>query len=273
MTGDGTKRLQINASNCVHCKTCDIMDPYQIIDWVPPGGRRWTAVRQACERRPDRALAGSKRLEGRRRSPRRRLPVIGARSARTLRWRVGGRRSTSTRSSRRAASRSSRSGTAASCRRPSTSAIAASSSSPAENFDGEWIAGIIERFGYGTARGSTSRGGARALVQLRRDLAAAGRPASRSTGRAVRRASRSRAPCGSRARPAIRSCRSTSRRIASGRRGAGIAPSCRGRFATVAVAIGPPLAVPDATEATVEEKRRELGADAWRRSKAGPAPC
>ena len=35
--GDG-KRLQINASNCVHCKTCDIMDPYQIIDWVPPEG-------------------------------------------------------------------------------------------------------------------------------------------------------------------------------------------------------------------------------------------
>jgi electron-transferring-flavoprotein dehydrogenase len=36
--GDGTKRLQINASNCVHCKTCDIMDPYQVIDWVPPEG-------------------------------------------------------------------------------------------------------------------------------------------------------------------------------------------------------------------------------------------
>jgi electron-transferring-flavoprotein dehydrogenase len=32
------RRLQINASNCVHCKTCDIMDPYQIIDWVPPEG-------------------------------------------------------------------------------------------------------------------------------------------------------------------------------------------------------------------------------------------
>lgn len=31
-------RLRINASNCVHCKTCDIMDPYQIIDWVPPEG-------------------------------------------------------------------------------------------------------------------------------------------------------------------------------------------------------------------------------------------
>ncbi len=36
--GDGTQKLQINASNCVHCKTCDIMDPYQIIDWVPPEG-------------------------------------------------------------------------------------------------------------------------------------------------------------------------------------------------------------------------------------------
>jgi lysophospholipid acyltransferase (LPLAT)-like uncharacterized protein len=46
-----------------------------------------------------------------------------------------------------------------------------------ENFDGEWIAGIIERFGYGTARGSTSRGGRRALLQLRRDMAA-GKPAA-----------------------------------------------------------------------------------------------
>jgi len=36
--GAGKKKLQINASNCVHCKTCDIMDPYQIIDWVPPEG-------------------------------------------------------------------------------------------------------------------------------------------------------------------------------------------------------------------------------------------
>jgi lysophospholipid acyltransferase (LPLAT)-like uncharacterized protein len=45
------------------------------------------------------------------------------------------------------------------------------------NFDGEWIAGIIRRFGYGTARGSTSRGGARALVQLRRELAS-GKPAA-----------------------------------------------------------------------------------------------
>jgi lysophospholipid acyltransferase (LPLAT)-like uncharacterized protein len=44
-----------------------------------------------------------------------------------------------------------------------------------ENFDGEWIARIIRRFGYDTARGSTSRGGVRALVQLRREMKA-GRP-------------------------------------------------------------------------------------------------
>ena len=32
------RQLQINFSNCVHCKTCDIMDPYQIINWVTPEG-------------------------------------------------------------------------------------------------------------------------------------------------------------------------------------------------------------------------------------------
>jgi len=32
------KRLQINAANCVHCKTCDIKDPYEIIHWVTPEG-------------------------------------------------------------------------------------------------------------------------------------------------------------------------------------------------------------------------------------------
>ncbi len=35
---EGGVRLQVNASNCVHCKTCDIMDPYQVITWVPPEG-------------------------------------------------------------------------------------------------------------------------------------------------------------------------------------------------------------------------------------------
>ena len=40
------------------------------------------------------------------------------------------------------------------------------------NFDGEWIARIIERFGYGTARGSSSRGGPQALRELARALRA-----------------------------------------------------------------------------------------------------
>ncbi len=31
-------RLQINFSNCVHCKTCDVMDPYEVITWVTPEG-------------------------------------------------------------------------------------------------------------------------------------------------------------------------------------------------------------------------------------------
>jgi electron-transferring-flavoprotein dehydrogenase len=34
----GRKRFQINAQNCVHCKTCDIKDPSQNVDWVPPDG-------------------------------------------------------------------------------------------------------------------------------------------------------------------------------------------------------------------------------------------
>jgi electron-transferring-flavoprotein dehydrogenase len=36
--GHGGKQLQINAANCVHCKACDIKDPYAIINWVTPEG-------------------------------------------------------------------------------------------------------------------------------------------------------------------------------------------------------------------------------------------
>jgi len=32
------RRLQINAQNCIHCKTCDIKDPQQNINWVAPQG-------------------------------------------------------------------------------------------------------------------------------------------------------------------------------------------------------------------------------------------
>lgn len=44
---NGEPRLQINAQNCVHCKTCDIKDPTQNIDWVTPeggGGPRYTGM-------------------------------------------------------------------------------------------------------------------------------------------------------------------------------------------------------------------------------------
>jgi electron-transferring-flavoprotein dehydrogenase len=38
VTEGGATRLQINAPNCVHCKTCDIKDPAQNIEWVVPEG-------------------------------------------------------------------------------------------------------------------------------------------------------------------------------------------------------------------------------------------
>ena len=44
---DGEPRFQINAANCVHCKTCDIKDPAQNIVWVPPeggGGPNYSAM-------------------------------------------------------------------------------------------------------------------------------------------------------------------------------------------------------------------------------------
>ena len=37
-TAEGKPRFQINAQNCVHCKTCDIKDPAQNINWQPPEG-------------------------------------------------------------------------------------------------------------------------------------------------------------------------------------------------------------------------------------------
>jgi len=37
-TASHGKRISLNPANCVHCKTCDIQDPYQIITWVPPEG-------------------------------------------------------------------------------------------------------------------------------------------------------------------------------------------------------------------------------------------
>ena len=44
---DGGRKLQINHSNCVHCKTCDILDPYQVITWDVPtdaGGPKYQGL-------------------------------------------------------------------------------------------------------------------------------------------------------------------------------------------------------------------------------------
>jgi Fe-S-cluster-containing hydrogenase component 2 len=46
------KRIQINAANCVHCKTCDIADPYQVIEWVTPeggSGPNYTNLCSGCD--------------------------------------------------------------------------------------------------------------------------------------------------------------------------------------------------------------------------------
>lgn len=127
-----------------------------------------------------------------------------------------------------------------------------------QNFDGEWIAGIIRRFGYGTARGSTSRGGARALVQLRRDLAA-GKPAAFTVDgpRGPARVAQSGAVflAGATGQPILPFHIEADRFWTAGRWDSTQIPK---PFSTVAVAIGEPLHVPDTTDATVEARRVEL---------------
>jgi lysophospholipid acyltransferase (LPLAT)-like uncharacterized protein len=128
------------------------------------------------------------------------------------------------------------------------------------NFDGEWIAGIITRFGFGTARGSTSRGGARALVQLRRDLAD-GRPVA-FTLDGPRGPARVAQPgavwlAGATGHPILPFHVEASRFWE--------APSWDRTqlpkpFTTIAIAIGRPITVPNTSETAVEEKRHELEA-------------
>ena len=43
----GQRKMKLNFSNCVHCKTCDVKDPYENINWVPPeggGGPKYTVL-------------------------------------------------------------------------------------------------------------------------------------------------------------------------------------------------------------------------------------
>jgi lysophospholipid acyltransferase (LPLAT)-like uncharacterized protein len=127
-----------------------------------------------------------------------------------------------------------------------------------QNFDGEWIAGIIRRFGYGTARGSTSRGGARALVQLRRDLAA-GKPAGFTIDgpRGPARVAQSGAVflSGATGHPILPFHIEASRfwEMRSWDRTQVPKP-----FSTVAIAIGEPISVPGTDESSIEAARRHL---------------
>jgi lysophospholipid acyltransferase (LPLAT)-like uncharacterized protein len=127
-----------------------------------------------------------------------------------------------------------------------------------QNFDGEWIAGIIRRFGYGTARGSTSRGGARALVQLRRDLAA-GKPAA-FTIDGPRGPARVAQPgavflAGATAQPILPFHIESSAAWTLNSWDRTQVPK---PYARIGVAIGAPIVVPDTTEPTVDQYRLGL---------------
>jgi lysophospholipid acyltransferase (LPLAT)-like uncharacterized protein len=127
-----------------------------------------------------------------------------------------------------------------------------------QNFDGEWIARIIQRFGYGAARGSSSRGGVRALVQLRRDLAG-GRPVGFTIDgpRGPARVAQPGAAflSGATGQPILPFHIEASRFWTAGRWDQTQIPK---PFSTVAVAIGAPIVVPSTNDAAVERCREEL---------------
>ena len=130
-----------------------------------------------------------------------------------------------------------------------------------ENFDGEWIARIIERFGYGTARGSTSRGARRAMLQLVRDMER-GRPAG-FTLDGPRGPARVAQP------GAVWLARATGNPVLPFHLEASASWTLRSwdrtqipkPFSTVALVVGQPLEVArDATDVEVEQARVELEA-------------
>ena len=128
-----------------------------------------------------------------------------------------------------------------------------------ENFDGEWIARIIERFGYGTARGSTTRGALKALKQLVRDMEQ-GRPAGFTVDGP-------RGPARVAQAGAVWLASATGNPVLPFHLEASSHWSLRSwdrtqipkPFSTVALAIGEPLQVArDATDAEVQTSRAEL---------------
>jgi lysophospholipid acyltransferase (LPLAT)-like uncharacterized protein len=128
-----------------------------------------------------------------------------------------------------------------------------------ENFDGEWIARIMATFGYAAVRGSTSRGGVKALVQLKR-LVAQGHPTAFTVDGP-------RGPAG-RAHPgALWLAKATRQPILPFHIEANSAWHLRSwdralvprPFTRVAVAVGPPFLVAgDADDAAIEQRRVDL---------------
>ena len=128
-----------------------------------------------------------------------------------------------------------------------------------ENFDGEWIARIIERFGFGTARGSTSRGARKALLQLTRDMAAGRAAAFTLDGpRGPARVAQPGAVWLAKAtgNPVVPFHIEASRAWTLGSWDRAQIPR---PFASVALALGEPIYVPrDADAAAIEQARQEL---------------
>ncbi len=128
-----------------------------------------------------------------------------------------------------------------------------------ESFDGEWVARILQWFGYGTVRGSTSRGGRRAIIRLKRALAD-GRatgitvdgprgPAQRAQAGAIWLASAS-------GQPILPVHVEAARYWTAGGWDRTQIPK---PFSQVALAIGTPLEVPaDLADGLLEAKRQEL---------------
>ncbi len=128
-----------------------------------------------------------------------------------------------------------------------------------ENFDGEWIARIIESFGFRTSRGSSSRGGQRALLQLKREMER-GRPA----GFAV---DGPRGPARTAQPGAVWLAKLTGNPVVPFHMEASSYWSLKSwdrtqvpkPFSTVALTVGTPIDVPpDSDEAALEAKRVEL---------------
>jgi lysophospholipid acyltransferase (LPLAT)-like uncharacterized protein len=128
-----------------------------------------------------------------------------------------------------------------------------------ENFDSEWIARIIERFGFGTARGSTTRGGLKAMLRLVRDMER-GKPAG-FTLDGPRGPARVAQP------GAIWLARATGNPVLPFHLEAASHWTANSwdrtqipkPFTTVALVVGEPLDVPpDATEGQLEQHRKEL---------------